>query len=61
MDELSKLESWYTPRQRAAYLPPLCPVCRGTLIPHWLDAEASGPNRMFRLAYTFCANGCEDR
>jgi hypothetical protein len=55
-------ETVYTSRQRAVYLAPLCTACSTGLIPQWIDAaKAAGPNRMFRLAYTFCGNGCEDR
>ena len=62
MDEPSSIDdATYTPYQRATYLPPLCPVCCTELIPHWLAAGSAGPNRMFRLAYVFCRNGCEDR
>lgn len=51
----------HTSRQRAAYLPPPCSDCGSNLIAHWFDVQAAGPNRMFRLAYLFCGNSCEDR
>ncbi|WP_139228858.1 hypothetical protein [Blastococcus tunisiensis] len=62
MDETQQIDNRvYTAWQRTTYVPPLCPACGTALIPQWLDVEAAGPNRMFRLTYAFCCNSCEDR